>query len=116
MPYLSGRRVDDQVATITYLTDDDLSDAISIRGHAITGLLIPTIDSGSITFMVSDTKTSTYYTLNDKDGTAITITAGTGGFAVSTDDLTPLAAYRFIKVKTSVAQTADREFTFILKV
>ena len=116
MPYLSGRRVDDQVATITFEDDDDLSDAISVRGHAITGLIIPTIDSANLTFQVCDTRTGTYSTLKDKDGSTITITAGTGGFAVSTDDLTPLAAYRFIKIATSAAQTADREFLFILKV
>jgi len=114
--YLGGHRVDDRDAFITVSTDDDLSSYVTIRGHAIVGLIIPTIDAANLTFYVANTSGGTYYQVKDKDGSAITITASTGGFAVSTDDLTPLAAYRFIKIATSVAQTADRTFTFLLKV
>ncbi len=87
-----------------------------IEGYGITGLLIPTIDSANITFQVSNLTGGTYYTVKDMDGGTFTITAGTGGFAVGADDLSPLYGYRFIKVVASAQQTtAAVTFTFTLK-
>jgi len=86
-----------------------------IEGYAITGLLIPTIDTGNITFTVSNLVGGTYYTLKDMDGATFTITAGTGAFAVGSDDLSPLFGYRFIKVVSAAQTTAAVTFTFTVK-
>jgi len=102
-------------ALIDFSEEDDLSAAVDIGSFMVVGLLIPTIDSGNVTFLVCDTLAGTYQDLKKSDASAVSITAGTGNFAVSADDLTPLAAFRFIKVKTAVAQTEDRTFKFIVK-
>ncbi len=92
-----------------------LSSAVDLQGFGLVGLIIPTIDSGNVTFQVSDDNV-TFVDLKDKAGTAIQVTATTGGFAVSADDLTPLSAYCYIKVKTSVAQAGGaRTFKFVVK-
>jgi hypothetical protein len=116
MTYFQGRKKKILTATIDVSVDNDLSEAINIQGHAITGLLVPALDSCNLTFMVSDEEAGTYLLLKDKDGNAITLTVTTGQMAISTDDLTPLASYSFIKVKTSVGQSTDRDFVFVIKV
>lgn len=116
MVYIGGRRIKNTQVTIDVSVDNDLSEAINVHGHAITGLLVPVLDTCSLTFYASDEEDGTYYQVKDKDGNAITLTVGTGNMAISTDDLTPLAAYRFIKIKTSAIQTVDRIFTFAMKV
>ena len=79
-------------------------------------LLIPTIDSANLTFTVSNLVAGTYYTVKDMDGATFTITAGTGLFAVGSDDLSPLFGYRFIKVVSSATQsTGAVTFTFTVK-
>ena len=96
--------------------DGTTSAVIDIEGYAVTGLLIPTIDSANLTFTVSNLTGGTYYTVKDMDGSTFTITASTGAFAVGSDDLSPLFGYRFIKVVASAAQTtAAVTFTFTLK-
>jgi len=110
------KRVSDvRTCLVDISEDDDLSTEVDLGGYALMGLIIPTIDSANLTFEVSDATGGTFSTLKDKGGTAVTVTAGTGGFAVSADDLAPLAAYRYVKVATSATQTADRTFKFILK-
>jgi hypothetical protein len=113
--FLSGRK--GKVVEATIAKDASLSGAADLKGHGLIGLIIPTIDSANISFQVSDSLGGAYVDLKDKAGDAITVTAGTGGFAVSADDLGPLAAYRFVKVKASAAQTpAAVTLKFILKV
>jgi len=92
------------------------SAAADLEGYAVSGLLIPTIDSGNLTFTVSNLVAGTYYTVKDMDGSTFTITAGAGAFAVGSDDLSPLFGYRFIKVVAATAQTtAAVTFTFTVK-
>jgi len=104
-----------KTAVITFATDDDLSAEVDLAGYGLIGLIIPTIDSGNVTFEVSATTGGTFVTLKDAVSATLTITAVTGNFAVSADELAALSAYRYVKVKTSVAQTANRTFTFVLK-
>lgn len=91
-----------------------VSGIASLEGCAIVGLKVPVIDSSAITFQVADSLDGPFVVLKSKDGTLVSITAGTGDCAISSDDLTPLAAYPFVKL-VCAPQTADREFTFLLK-
>lgn len=116
---IGGQR---QCKTVTCLIDisedDDLSTVTDLEGLALTGLLVPvTNGTPALTFQVCATEDGTFVDLLDKDGStnAVEISGGAAAFGVSADDLSPLAPYRFVKVKSSVAQSADRTLTWILK-
>ena len=94
---------------------DTASAVVDIGNKTICGLLIPTLDSGSLTFQVSEKADGTFYTLKDKTPASHTIVATTGLFAVASDDLTELAGYRFIKIISAATQTAARTFIWVLK-
>ena len=90
-------------ATITIATDNDLTAAVDLGREYETLLVhIPTIDSANLTCYVAERLASTYYSL----GSSITVAAGTGGFA----DIWDIGGHKYIKIGTSVAQTADRIF------
>ena len=101
---------------ILYEVDDDESDAVDLRGYGLLGLIVPDVEQASnLQFTVSDTEAGTYLPLSNADGTAYTITLPGAVAAISTMDLTPLAAYRWVKVFMTVKQTANREFLWMLK-
>ena len=104
-------------AIITIATDPVKTPEIDLgRDYEFLDILIPTIDSANLTFTVSNLTGGTYYTVKDMDGVTLTITAGTGLFAVGADDLSPLAGYRFIKIVSSATQSSGAvTFTFTVK-
>jgi hypothetical protein len=70
------------------------------RDYEWVQIYIPTITSANISFTVAETLTGTYYTLGS--GSQV-ITAGTGGFTT----VATIGGFRFIKVISSVSQTAE---------
>ena len=99
------------------IASGDTESAVADLGNrAIVGLLIPTLDNGSLTFKVSNEPGGTYYTVKDKAAAAHTIVAATGLFAVTSDDLTEISGYRYIKIVSATAQTGGaRTFIWVLK-
>lgn len=110
-----GREHGTANAVITIATSTTISAETDLEGYAVSGLIIPTIDSANVTFSVSNASGGTFYTLKDEDGNTITITATTGNFAVAADFLSCLDAYRYVKVITSQAQGSNRTFIFCVK-
>ena len=104
------------VKTCTIAIDGLTSGAVDLEDAEILGLIIPTLISANLTFTVSSTLAGTYVPLKAKGAGALTITATTGGFAVTSDDLVGLKGYRFVKIVADAAQTTTaRVFTWILK-
>jgi len=104
------------VKTCVIAKDGQTSGAVDLEDAEILGLILPTLDSANITFTVSSTLAGTYVALKAKGAGALTLTATTGGFAITSDDLVGLKGYRFVKVVASAAQTtAARTFTWLLK-
>jgi len=91
------------------------SAAVDLEDAEIFGLILPTLTSTNLTFTVSSTLAGDYVTLKAKDGTALTITATTGAFAICSDDLIGLKGWRFVKIVSSETQLAARTFTWLLK-
>ena len=92
------------------------SGAVDLEDCEILGLILPTLDSTNLTFTVSSTLTGDYVALKSKGASALSITATTGAFAVTSDDLIGLKGYRFVKIVASAAQnSAAVTFTFLLK-
>jgi len=101
---------------ILYETDDENSNAVDLRGYGLLGLIVPALDQASdIQFAVADSEAGTYRTLCTAGGVAVTIALAGGAAAISTVALAPLAAYRWVKIHTTVEQTADRTFLWMLK-
>jgi len=102
--------------TCTIAINGTTSGAVDLEDFEIAGLILPTLVSANLTFTVSSTLTGTYVALKAKGAAALSITATTGGFAVSSDDLTGLKGYRYVKIVADAAQTTTaRIFTWILK-
>ncbi len=112
-------------AVLTYTVDDDATAPINLGGFPILGLLVPVMNGGpGITVEVCIDGTN-WYPLRKSDGTtaAVSITGGASAFFVGSDELTQLAAFVGhlhdwscdvqVRLRTSVAQSANRTFTFI---
>lgn len=92
------------------------SAVVDLQGFCNYGLMIPAIDSADLTFKASNLSDGTFYAVKDKTGSALTISSGTGSFAVESDDLTGLKGYRYVKIVSSTAQnSAAVTFTFTMK-
>lgn len=101
--------------------NDHVTEAANIGGTGMIGLIIPPLASCNgdmtLTFDVSASgRTGTFVPLYNEDGTRYDVDAGAAGSrAISTDDLAPLAAYRFVRIEIDCAQIADATFTWVLK-
>jgi len=99
-------------AVITVASDDDLTPEVDLGGEYEQLLIeIPTITSAQVSLQVARSSGGTFRDLHmvlDADGTTgqIITDAGTGGIMV----IMPLGGFRYIKVKTSAGQAADRTF------
>ena len=92
------------------------SSAVDLEDCEILGLVLPTLVSCNLTFKVCATSGGTFVDLKAKGGGALTITATTGAFAVTSDDLAGLKGYRYVKILASQTQTVTaRTFTWLLK-
>lgn len=110
--------------TLTYTVDDDATAGVNLRGYPILGLIVPVLNNTPTINLEISLDGSTWLPLKKADGStpAISITGGAAAFAVSSDVLTPLAAYVGhlrdqdpikVRLALSAAQTADRVFTWI---
>ena len=95
---------------------DTESDLVDLENVMIVGLIIPTIDNGTLTFKVAARAIDTPVLLKSKALTALTVSASTGGIAIGSDDLDELSAYRYVQIVAGAAQTAERTFTWVTKV
>jgi len=88
------------------------------QGYSLYGLTTRTNSiNGSLTFLVSGSLSSNsgdYNTVYTNAGVAVSVTAPSGQFAISSDALTPLKGYRYIHVR-STAQTNGLALTLHLK-
>ena len=110
--YGHGREMGTVTATIAQNGTE--SGQVDLEGFAISGLIIPTITTGNVTFKVSNSDSGTDYVLKDEDGNTITIVATTGNFAVASDFLSCLDAYRYVKI-VAATQASAVSFIFCVK-
>lgn len=93
-----------------------LTNEIDVGEYAVLGLVATTtMTPGTLTFQVATASGGTYYELKDSSGTAISIGPVSGVFAIESGILTKLAPYRYVKIKTSIAQPSGLEFTLPAK-
>lgn len=126
MHTMLSERMGGSVSMLLDISDDDQnSQGVNLAGRPILGLIVPvTNGTPDITFEVSVDGGSSYVDLLEDDGStaAITIAAGAAAFAVSSDDLSPLAGYActagahsvLVRGVFSVAQLADRTLTWLV--
>ena len=109
----------------TILAAGTLTSEMNIQGYSLLGM-IATTDSvnGTLGFQVSDKPTiptspdqtpGVYRTLYTNLGVPVAVTAPSGTFAISSDALTPLKGYQYVKVLSNPAQTNGLAITLILK-
>jgi len=128
---MGGEAIVDQRKTYTLTDMVDISEdtvnsvGVELMGRPILGLVMPAMNGTTpeVNVEISVDLGSTWFPLLDADGAteAISITASGTAFAVSSDDLSPLAAYcggehSYVRVRLTVdtAQTADRTVTWVL--
>lgn len=104
------------------------SNAWNMGGYTLAGVFVPVIASGYLAFNVAPSGSPTaagmsatdgpYTPVYDKFGALISAATpgGTGGVALSSDDLTPIAGFGGpIRISAATAQTANATFWIHLK-
>ena len=90
-------------ATITYLTDADLTAAVDLgRRFEKLEVFIPTLDETTLILHAAEKLAGTYYPV----GNSVSVAATTGGYK----DTWIMGAVRYIKIETGTDQTANRTF------
>lgn len=93
-----------------------ITQEIDLGGFATVGLIATTsMAVGTLTFEVSDVSGGTYSALKDGSGNAVSIGPVSGTFAVSGSVMIPLSPYRYVKIKTSSAQSPGVQFALPVK-
>lgn len=122
---ISNRNAHKFTAILDYDVDSTHTPGVNLQGYPILGLLVPITNGTPVVTIEISIDGTNWYALTTADGStaAISITGGATPFFVSSDVLTPLAAYVgslrdvsndiLVRLKTSVAQTADRTFTWL---
>ena len=107
------------VKSCEILISGTLSSTVDLEDCEILGLILPALDNTDLTFKACSTDSvadGDFVTVKAKDATTLTITATTGDFAVTSDDLVGLKGYRFVKIVASAGQdSAAVTFTWLLK-
>lgn len=102
----------------TILPAGTLSSEFNVQGYSLYGLqFLSNSVNGTLGFMVSDKSDANggvYRTLYGSTGAAVAITVNSGQSAISSDALTPLKGYQFIRV-SSTAQTNGVQLMLSLK-
>ena len=92
-----------KTALIDINVDADLTAEVDLGRPYETMLVhIPELTSADLTCYVAEKTAGTFYAL----GKTVTVAAGTGSFA----DIWEIGGHQFIKIGTSIAQTANRIF------
>jgi hypothetical protein len=102
----------------TILATGTLSSEFNVQGYSLLGLqFLSSSVNGTLGFMVSDkddAHSGVYRPLYAANGAPVAITVNSGQGAISSDALTPLKGYQFIRV-SSTAQTLGASIMLSLK-
>lgn len=99
----------------TISASGDTTGVIDTYGMTLTGIITPSALTGtSFTFLGSDTESGTYVDVVDKDGNDLSVTVKTGESEVIIWGYQDLKGLRFIKIKSSATEAAEREIKLIL--
>lgn len=104
-----------QVKSVVIADGDTESAVIDLEYNSIHGLIMPTLTSATLTFKVAEHADGTFVLVKSRAGTDVSVSATTGGWAVSSEDLAALAGYRYLKIVSDVAQGAERTFYYWMK-
>jgi len=108
-------------ALLDVSVNNQVTEAVNIGTYGLIGLIVPPLVTCNgkmmLTFEVSPNGgVGTFRALYDENGNRFDIDVGlAGGRAISTDDLAPLAGYKYVKIIIDCAQAADATFVFVLK-
>lgn len=101
------------VEIITIANGQANSGVINLQGSKILGIILPTLDSGTVKVQVSHDAAGTFVDVKDTTGASLAFPVGTGAFAMDADYLARFMGYPFAKIVTSVNQTALRTIQVI---
>lgn len=103
--------------TATIATSGTVSDAITLLGNNLVGLIMPsTWDGGNITIQACDTSGGTYVDVYDSNGNIATITGGASRMIGLTGSIMQAVANApYIKLKCATAVAASRSIVVLSK-
>lgn len=102
--------------TATIAATKNISDVVDIDQYQIGALVMPAAwDTATITLQASATRDGTFLDVYDDEGAAITVVAAANRVVVIDKAVFATAGLKYLKFKTSAAQTAERKIIVILK-
>lgn len=104
-------RGDLAITKVSIASGGTTSEAVDVRGYALTGIELPTDFTGTaITFLAARTKDGTYRAVEDDAGDAVSVVVAQNTVAVLTSEYAPaLSGLPFIKIVSGSAEGAARE-------
>jgi hypothetical protein len=97
----------------TILAGGTLSSEINLSDASLFGLIVVGAAGGTLSFQVSPYPDghaeALYVSVTDQDGAAVSA-PGSGNFAVDMQTMAKVSTYRYLKIKSSVAQTNGVKF------
>lgn len=101
----------------TILPGGTVAEAIDLEGYESIGLVITTpMTTGSIVFEIATSQGGPWIPLIDDTGNQVATSSLTGVFALSGEGvIRRLAPYRYVRLRTSTAQTSGLAFSVVVK-
>ena len=91
------------------------SEQFDLKEWTIAGLLVPTLNSGAVSFQVSPVSGGTFLDLKQSDGTLFSVPVTSGNCAICDSAFRDiLSPWRYVKIIVS-AQVDGRTFKFVMK-
>lgn len=112
-PFFLQDKIECTDLLIDISADDDLTNALDLRGKVLVGILTPaSLTSTAMTFQFSNDNT-TFTDLYDSSGNQVSITVAASRFiGLLAEDF---AAARYLKIATASGESADRTITAIMR-
>ena len=102
-----------ETETFVIANGQTTSAAVAIKDPASIGLLVPTVTSGTLKVQVS-ADGANFFDLQDASANVLlSYVTTTGGFALSSVDLSHVLGYGWLRVVSGASQGADRTFTLV---
>ena len=107
-------RIENTDLLVDISSDDDLTNALDMRGKTLVGLIMPSVlTSTAINFSASETASGTFTDIYDTSGNKLSVTVAASRYILI--DPSDFTGVRFLKIVMGSSEGADRTITAVMR-